>query len=76
MRVVTDRDEPRQVKAAPRYYTLTSRWGNKAGMRRCNVGVLTSPFMRAALVIEVDPFEVTVSEIRPAPGWPVSVNRY
>ena len=35
-------------------------------MRRCNIGVLASPCMRAALVIEVNPFAVTASEIRPA----------
>jgi hypothetical protein len=65
-RVVTDRDELRQLKTSPRYYTLTNRWGNKAGADRCNTGVLTSPFMRAALVIEVNPFEVTATEIKPA----------
>ena len=66
MRIVTDRDELRQFKTSPRYYTLTNRWGNKAGMTRCNIGVLSSPFMRAALVIEVNPFAVTASQIRPA----------
>jgi len=30
------------------------------------MGVLASPFMRAALVIEVDPLTVTTSQIRPA----------
>jgi hypothetical protein len=66
VRVVTDRHELRQMNASPRYYTLTNRWGNKPGMESCNTGVLTSPFMRAALVIEVNPFAVTASEIRPA----------
>jgi hypothetical protein len=65
VRIVTDRAELRQMKDSPSYYTLTSRWSNKAGMTRCNIGVLTSPFMRAALVIEVNPFAVTASEIRP-----------
>jgi hypothetical protein len=65
-RIVTERDELRQMQKSPRYYTLTNRWGSKLGMERCNVGVLVSPFMRAALVIEVNPFEVTASEIRPA----------
>lgn len=32
----------------------------------CNTGVLASPLMRAALVIEVNPFPVTTSEIKPA----------
>lgn len=66
VRLVTDRGELRQMKNSPSYYTLTNRWGGKAGMTHCNIGVLASPFMRAALVIEVDPFAVTASEIRPA----------
>jgi hypothetical protein len=65
-RVVTDREELRRMKDLPQYYTLTNRWTNKAGMRHCNIGVLSSPFMRAALVIEVNPVKVTVSESRPA----------
>jgi hypothetical protein len=66
LRVVTDQGELRQLKTEPRYFTLTSRWSGKLGVERCNTGVLTSAFMRAALVIEVNPFEVTASEIRPA----------
>ena len=66
VRIVTDRDKLQQMKNLPQYYTLTNRWSNKRGMRRCNIGVLASPFMRAALVIEVNPFAVTASEIRPA----------
>jgi hypothetical protein len=66
-RVVTDRDELRLLKTPSRYYTLTNRWGTKKGMGHvCNIGVLAAPLMRAALVIEVDPFAVTVSEVRPA----------
>ena len=38
----------------------------KAGMTHCNIGVLASPFMSAALVIEVNPSAVTTAEIRPA----------
>lgn len=66
VRIVTDRDELRQMQKSPRYYTLTNRWGSKLGVERCNTGVLVSPFMRAALVVEVNPFQVTASEIRPA----------
>ena len=66
VRVVTDRDELRQMQKSPRYFTLTNRWSSKLGVERCNIGVLVSPFMRAALVVEVNPFEVTASEIRPA----------
>jgi hypothetical protein len=66
VRVVSDRAELRRMKNSPPYYTFTNRWGGKRGMDHCNVGVLASPFMRAALVIEVDPFAVTASTIRPA----------
>jgi hypothetical protein len=66
VRIVTDRAELRQMNNSPRYYTLTNRWSNKRGMRRCSIGVLTSPFMRAALVIEVNPFGVSATDIRPA----------
>jgi len=66
VRVVTDRAVLRQMKNSPRYYTLTNRWGGKYGMTHCNIGVLASPFMRAALVIDVDPFAVSATEIRPA----------
>jgi len=58
--------ELRQMRNAPQYHTLTNRWSPKRGVRRCNIGVLASPFMRAALVIEVNPAAVTVTEIRPA----------
>jgi hypothetical protein len=66
VRMVTDPDELRQMKNSPRFLTLTNRWGRKAGMEHCNIGVLASPCMRAALVIEVNPFAVTATEIRPA----------
>lgn len=66
MRVVTDRAELREIKTSPRYFTFTNRWGGKAAMSHCNIGVLASPFMRAALVVDIDPFGVTSSEIRPA----------
>jgi hypothetical protein len=66
VRMVTVQDELRQMKNSPRFLTLTNRWSRKAGMEHCNIGVLASPFMRAALVIEVNPFAVTASEIRPA----------
>jgi hypothetical protein len=64
VRIVTDRGELRLMMSLPQYDTLTNRWSNKRGMRRCNIGVLASPFMRAALVIEVNPSEVTASGIR------------
>jgi len=66
IRVVTDRAELRRMKNSPRFYTFTNRWGGKAGLSHCNIGVLASPFMRAALVIEVDTLAVTAPQIRPA----------
>jgi hypothetical protein len=54
------------MKNQPRYYTFTNRWGGKRGMSHCHVGVLASPFMRAALVLDVDPLAVTATRIRPA----------
>jgi len=64
-RVVTDPAEVRRLKTSPRYYTLNNRWGGARGMTYCNIGVLTSPFMRAALVVDVDPRMVTATQIRP-----------
>lgn len=66
VRIVTDRAELRRMMNSPQYHTLTNRWSNKRGERRCNIGVLAPPFMRAALVIEVDRPAVTASTIRPA----------
>jgi hypothetical protein len=66
VRIVTDRAELRRMKNTPRYYTFTNRWGGKVGMTHCNIGVLASPFMRAALVLDVDPFTITAPRIRPA----------
>ena len=66
VRIVTGLAELRQMKNLPRYYTFTNRWGGRTGMSHCNIGVLASPFMRAALVIEVDLAAVTAPRIRPA----------
>ena len=66
VRIVTDQGELRQMRDLPQYDTLTNRWSSKRGMRRCNIGVLAAPFMRSALVIEVNPLAVRASEIRPA----------
>jgi hypothetical protein len=65
-RVVTDPAELRQIRQSPRYATLTSRRSGTRGMTRCQLGVLTSPFMRAALVIDVDIAAVTAPQARPA----------
>ena len=62
VRIVTDRAELRRMKNSPSFYTFTNRWGGKAGMSHCNIGVLAAPFMRAALVIDVDTLAVTATD--------------
>jgi hypothetical protein len=66
VRVVTDRAELRHLAKSPDYYTLTNRWGARRDITHCNVGVLTSPFMHAALVAEISPASITATTIRPA----------
>ena len=65
-RVVTDPAELRQFRTSSRYHTLTNRWGSSARMTGCKLGVLPAPFMRAALVIDVDPTVATTPQCRPA----------
>ena len=70
-RVVTDPAELRRLKAAPLYATLTNRWGTRrpgspGTMTGCKLGVLTAPFMRAALVVDLDLGMAETSQIRPA----------
>ena len=66
MRVITDRTELRAIQTSPRYFTFNNRWGGKPAMSHCNIGILTPPFLRAALVIDTDPFAVFSPEVRPA----------
>lgn len=70
-RVVTDPSELRALKTSPLYSTLTNRWGTRrvggsSTMTTCKLGVLTAPFMRAALVIDLDFGMAENSQIRPA----------
>jgi len=51
--VVTDPARIREMKKSPEYWTLSNRWGKPREMTRCMAGVLTAPFMTAALVIGV-----------------------
>jgi hypothetical protein len=66
VRVVTDPAEVRELRKAPQYDTMTNRWACRRSMRHCNVGVLSSPWMRAALVIDIRPGAVTTPQVRPA----------
>lgn len=51
--VVTDPARIREIKKSPPYWTLSNRWGKPREMTRCMAGVLTAPFMKAALVVGV-----------------------
>lgn len=69
-RVVTDRTELRRMNDSPRYHTFTNQWGGRRinggrPISHCNIGVLASPGMRAALVIDIDPAAVITPRIRP-----------
>ncbi|RAG85141.1 hypothetical protein DN069_13245 [Streptacidiphilus pinicola] len=65
-RVVTDPASLRELRTSPELRTLTNRWSVPRTMRTCKLGVLTAPFMRAALVIELTPHDVTFPDVRPA----------
>lgn len=68
-RVTTDPAELRHFAKSADYYTLTNRWGGKFDMTYCNIGVLSSPSMRAALVAEIDPDMVTGTALQPGIGY-------
>lgn len=57
--VVTESDELGRIRQAGALVAPTNRWGKPAGSR-LHKGVLTGPFMRAALVVQVDPTRATV----------------
>ncbi len=66
--VVTDPARIREIKKSPPYWTLSNRWGKPREMTRCMAGVLTAPFMTAALVVRVGHEEagVSIPELRSA----------
>ncbi|HEY3978132.1 MAG TPA: hypothetical protein VGM79_12725 [Streptosporangiaceae bacterium] len=66
VRVVTDPAQVRELRKARQYDTMTNRWAAPRAMRHCNVGVLSSPLMTAALVIDIRPGAVTTPQVRPA----------
>jgi hypothetical protein len=68
-RVVTDRAELRRIAKSPAYFTLTNRYGSRAAMAHCDIGVLSAPFMRAALVAEIYPSGVTGTQVRPGKAY-------
>jgi hypothetical protein len=64
-RLVTDPVRIRLLAKAPDHYTLNNSWAGRRGLRQCDIGVLTSPFMRAALVVDLYPSGVTGTVVRP-----------
>lgn len=54
MTVVTDPAAIRRLRTSPEFFTLSNRWGRTRTATACKLGVLTAPFMRAALVVELD----------------------
>lgn len=57
--VVTDSGELDRIRQSGALVAPTNRWGKPVGSR-LHKGVLTGPFMRAALVVQVDPARATV----------------
>jgi len=66
--VVTSPARIREISTSPQYWTLSNHWGKPREITRCMAGVLTAPFMKAALVIRVgtDEAGVVSPELRPA----------
>lgn len=73
--VATEPKRIRELRESPEFYTLSNRWGKPREMATCMLGVLTAPFMRAALLIDINPFEVTVPATRSASFFPNAVGR-
>lgn len=66
VRVVTQPEELHRLKESPLYATLNNRWAGRKQRRHAMLGVLTPPFARAVLVIDVDPEEVQSPQVRPS----------
>lgn len=61
---------PEAVRAAAKgYHTLNNQWGGNLSMTRCDIGVMTAPFARSALVVEVWPLKVTGTAVRAGRGY-------
>jgi hypothetical protein len=75
LRVVTEPARIRELRTSAEFYTLSNRWGRPSGMTGCMLGVLTAPFMRAALLIEINPFQATIPATRSASFFPNALGR-
>lgn len=65
----------RRIRRSPEYFTLSNRWGKPREMRTCKLGVLTAPFMRAALVVELDGGWADFPATRPVSFFPNTPGR-
>jgi hypothetical protein len=54
VRVVTDRTELKDLGNPPNHTTLNNHWTKPRDQQHCMTGVLSPPFMRAALAIRLD----------------------
>ncbi|WP_037911514.1 hypothetical protein [Actinacidiphila yeochonensis] len=75
LRVATDPATVQRLKRAPEFFTLSNRWGKPRTMTACRLGVLSAPFMRAALVIELDGGWGRFPRTRPAWFFPNEFGR-
>ncbi len=68
VRVATDRAEVKTLRTSRAYLTLNNHWSlpKGSGAAKVMVGVLTPPFMRAALVIDLDRTAVEAPPVRPS----------
>ncbi len=74
--VVSDATTLREIRSSPRFYTLSNRWGKPRVMVKCMLGVLSAPFMRAALVIElIDTNQAGLPLTRSASFFPNELGR-
>ncbi|WP_370148767.1 hypothetical protein [Streptacidiphilus sp. EB129] len=70
LRVVTDPKVLRELQRSPGFHTLSNRWGKPRAMTTCMLGVLSAPYMRAALLIDVDPAQARVPAARMVSFYP------
>lgn len=75
IRVVTDPRELKRIRTSPELFTLSNHWGKRREVTRCMLGVLTAPFMRAALVIELCPGDAKFPDARSAWFFPNQIGR-
>jgi hypothetical protein len=73
--VVTEPAQLRRIRTAPQFHTLSNRWGKPRTMTQCMLGVLSPPFMHAALLVEVDPAQASVPTTRASVFFPNRIGR-